>query len=92
MKKGLIAGLFTVAVAFFGAIIAIVCFLQRGKRCCDGDCCPDDLDDDDDCLDEFNLKSNCSVCCDEKNCDCNEKSCDCGCNNSEDVEVEKIED
>ena len=48
MKKSLIMWLVAIIVACAGAIIAVVAFVQKGRRCrCGDDCCYDDCCDDD---------------------------------------------
>ncbi len=60
MKKSLIMWLVAIIVACAGAIIAVVAFVQKGKRCrCGDDCCYDDCCDDDfDVYDELDDSSN----------------------------------
>ena len=48
MKKSLIMWLVAIIVACAGAIIAVVAFVQKNRRCrCGDDCCYDDCCDDD---------------------------------------------
>lgn len=65
MKKSLISGLIAVVVAFFGAVIAIVCFAQKSKKCCDNgcDCEFDEFDEDE--FDGFSCDRDCEVCSEE---------------------------
>lgn len=50
MKKSLIMWLVAIIVACAGAIVAVVAFVQKSRRCrcsddcCYGDCCDDDFD------------------------------------------------
>ena len=60
MKKSLIMWLVAIIVACAGAIIAVVAFVQKNRRChCGDDCCYDDCCDDDfDVYDELDDSDN----------------------------------